>query len=113
MGVAGPGERSTICGEGCAMSDVSMALASYGAAIAGAVPTPQTLNAWLEANNGYECADGDCNNLVLSAISRLNSSFVLLGEPQKVRCRSYGGVRQWLLFCRVDGTLHSERRPFQ
>jgi hypothetical protein len=30
MGVDGPGERSTICGEGCAMSSVSMALAALG-----------------------------------------------------------------------------------
>ena len=30
MGVDGPGERSTICGEGCAMSSVSMALAAVG-----------------------------------------------------------------------------------
>ena len=30
MGVDGPGERSTICGEGCAMTSVAMALASLG-----------------------------------------------------------------------------------
>ena len=30
MGVDGPGERSTICGEGCAMSSVAMALAALG-----------------------------------------------------------------------------------
>ena len=30
MGVDGPGERSTICGEGCAMTSVAMALAALG-----------------------------------------------------------------------------------
>jgi len=30
MGVDGAGERSTICGEGCAMSSASMALAALG-----------------------------------------------------------------------------------
>ncbi|RYG57094.1 hypothetical protein EON66_01240 [archaeon] len=39
MGVSGPGERSTICGEGCAMSSLSMALAAYGITING---TPST-----------------------------------------------------------------------
>src|SRR5689334_13092825 len=35
MGTNGPGERSTICGEGCAMSSLSMALAGLGATIDG------------------------------------------------------------------------------
>jgi hypothetical protein len=30
-------------------------------------PTPKSLNAWLKASNNYECAGGDCNNLVLTA----------------------------------------------
>lgn len=33
MGVKGNGERSNICGEGCAMSSVSMALAGIGVKI--------------------------------------------------------------------------------
>jgi len=67
MGVDGPGERSTICGEGCAMSSVAMALNGLG------LPdiTPATLNTWLMANEGYTCAGGDCNNLVLDAPERL------------------------------------------
>ena len=36
MGVDGPGERSTICGEGCAMSSLSMALNGFGVKIGGA-----------------------------------------------------------------------------
>ena len=32
-----------------------------------AATTPGTFNAWLEANNGYRCDGGDCNNLVLEA----------------------------------------------
>jgi len=36
MGTNGPGERSTICGEGCAMSSLSMALAGLGITINGA-----------------------------------------------------------------------------
>ncbi len=34
MGTRGPGERSTICGEGCAMTSVSMALAGLGVDLA-------------------------------------------------------------------------------
>lgn len=69
MGVDGPGERNTICHEGCAMSSVAMALAGYGLALPGETspPTPGSLNAWLVANKGYVCAGGDCNNLVLAS----------------------------------------------
>ncbi len=35
MGVAGNGERSTICGEGCAMTSLSMALAGLNIPISG------------------------------------------------------------------------------
>lgn len=80
MGTPGPGERSTICGEGCAMSSVSMALAGLGVTIGGAGADPATLNAWLEANKGYVCIDGDCNNLVLSAPTGLDARFTLVGE---------------------------------
>ncbi len=92
MGVNGPGERSTICGEGCkslfqphatltccfttvppragAMTSVSMALNGLGVMINGTTAVnPATLNLWLEANNGYECLSGDCNNLVLDVIN--------------------------------------------
>jgi hypothetical protein len=34
----------------------------------------------LEADNGYECLDGDCNNLVLNAVTRLNATVTLIGE---------------------------------
>jgi hypothetical protein len=77
MGIAGNGERSTICGEGCAMSCVSMALNGLGVTIGGQQSDPQTLNAWLENNNGYMCADGDCNNLVLDSINTVSSGRLL------------------------------------
>jgi hypothetical protein len=86
MGVDGPGERSTICGEGCAMTSVSMALNGLG------LPdiTPATLNSWLMANQGYTCAGGDCNNLVLDAPERLvidrpgkEKLMMLVSEDQK------------------------------
>lgn len=68
MGVDGPGERNTICYEGCAMSSVAMAMAGYGFTLPGEAtpPTPGSLNAWLIANKGYACAAHDCNNLVLN-----------------------------------------------
>jgi hypothetical protein len=77
MGTNGDGERSTICGEGCAMSCVSMALNGLGVTIGGQQSDPQTLNAWLENNNGYMCADGDCNNLVLDSINTVSSGRLL------------------------------------
>lgn len=83
MGVNGPGERSTICGEGCAMSSLAMALAGQGAAVDGALATPATLNAWLEDHNGYVCLQDDCNNLNLTAVTALNSTWRYLGENQK------------------------------
>ena len=67
MGVKGPGERATICQEGCAMTSVSMALAGLGAKLHGDAVRPDTMNQWLEENKGYTCIDGDCNNLVLAA----------------------------------------------
>lgn len=76
MGVDGPGERSTICGEGCAMTSVSMALNGLGLTDI----TPATLNQWLMDNQGYTCASGDCNNLILDAPERL-----VIGRPGKER----------------------------
>ena len=93
MGVAGAGERSTVCGEGCAMSSLAMVLSGVGvrvpAAAAGpsgpreVAANPQSLNTWLLGHAGYICLAGDCNNLVLDAVSRLNSSIVLVGEGAK------------------------------
>ncbi|KAA0156399.1 hypothetical protein FNF29_01191 [Cafeteria roenbergensis] len=74
MGTRGPGERSTICGEGCAMTSVSMALAGLGVDLADRAVRPDSLNSWLEDNHGYVCIAGDCNNLVLSAPNRVPSS---------------------------------------
>ena len=84
MGVKGPGERATICREGCAMSCVAMTLATMGITIDGSTTTPGTLNAWLEANQGYHCDGGDCNNLVLDAPERLaDGRLTLLSEAPK------------------------------
>lgn len=84
MGTKGNGEDSTICGEGCAMSSLSMALAGLAVPVnGGAAATPATFNSWLQANNGYTCIDGDCNNLVLDAVTRLNSTVELVGEVPK------------------------------
>ena len=80
MGVNGNGERSTVCGEGCAMSCVSMALRGLGVPIDGRPANPGTLNAWLESNSGYTCIDGDCNNLVLGAPSGIDARFALISE---------------------------------
>ena len=40
MGVDGPGERATVCKEGCAMSCVSMALAGHHVLIDGQEANP-------------------------------------------------------------------------
>jgi hypothetical protein len=84
MGVNGPGERSTICGEGCAMSSLAMVLAGLGIPVpVGGTPqpaTPGTFNAWLEADNGYHCDAGDCNNLVLDVVSNLTGAVQFIGE---------------------------------
>jgi hypothetical protein len=83
MGVAGNGERSNICGEGCAMSSLSMAMNGLGVTIDGDAANPGTFNSWLEANSGYLCLDGDCNNLVLNAVSGINATIQLVGEQPK------------------------------
>ena len=63
-------------------SHVAMALrsASYTLPSGGAID-PGTLNTWLQANDGYRCDRGDCNNLVLDAPDRLtNGRFRYVGE---------------------------------
>ena len=82
MGTKGHGERSTICGEGCAMSCAAMALAGAGFALPSKDPLdPGSLNAWLIHNNGYRCDAGDCNNLVLTAPDALTGGRMrLIGE---------------------------------
>jgi Peptidase_C39 like family len=78
MGVNGNGERSTICGEGCAMTSVSMVLAGLGYNI-----DPGTFNTWLMNNNGYLCLDGDCNNLNVTKPSEYSGKISLIGELPK------------------------------
>ena len=80
MGTPGPGERSTICGEGCAMTSVAMSLSGLGFKIGASLATPASLNTWLMANKGYMCAAGDCNNLVLQAPAWLDRGITLVGE---------------------------------
>lgn len=50
----------------------------------GQASNPGTLNAWLEANNGYMCAGGDCNNLILDMPGKVpGSPLSLVGENPK------------------------------
>lgn len=85
MGTKGNGERSTICGEGCAMTSLAMVLASlpipspYNGSTYTTI-NPGIFNMWLENNQGYECLDGDCNNLILNSVSQLNGTVQLIGE---------------------------------
>ena len=37
---------------------------------------PGELNTYLVKNNGYECADGDCNNLVLNVLDTITDKQV-------------------------------------
>jgi len=84
MGVKGPGEQATICREGCAMTSLTMALNGLGLYINDTQLDPGVMNSWLQANDGYTCAGGDCNNLVLDAPERIpGSPLVFLGEKEK------------------------------
>jgi len=58
---------NTICAAGCAMSSVSMILATWGEQIDGSAANPGTLNKWLIDNNGY--ADGDL--IAWAAVNKL------------------------------------------
>ena len=87
MGTKGNGEQATICREGCAMSCVAMALASHGFVVPcpppqlRCAPDPGVLNTYLQAHEGYHCAAGDCNNLVLTAPDQLTGGRMrLIGE---------------------------------
>lgn len=62
------------------MSCVAMGLAGLDFRIGGAPSTPATLNAWLMANKGYVCLDGDCNNLVLPAPTWLDPGLRFISE---------------------------------
>ena len=62
------------------MTSVSMALAGLGFPIYGYPANPALLNAWLIYMKGYECLDGDCNNLVLAAPTWLDTGLELVGE---------------------------------
>lgn len=64
--------RDTVCNEGCAMSCISMALNSYGYIVDGKSPNPGTMNAWLVNNQGYLCLDGNCNNLALEQVQKID-----------------------------------------
>jgi len=83
MGVNGPGERATICKEGCAMTSTAMMLSGMGVELEGATVNPGTLNTYLLANNGYYCLAGDCNNLNFTAVMTLTNKVKYIGETQK------------------------------
>lgn len=53
----GTSSSNTICSAGCAMSSLTMALASYGVKLNGAAVTPSTLNSWLTGHGGYVSGD--------------------------------------------------------
>lgn len=79
---AGAAGRDTVCKEGCAMSCISMALDAYGYLIHGETPNPGILNAWLVENDGYLCLDGNCNNLNLKQVEKIDvyGTISFLGE---------------------------------
>jgi hypothetical protein len=65
------------------MTSLAMVLSGVGVRVGALAANPQSLNGWLEAHDGYRCLSGDCNNLVLDAVSRLNASVQLVGEAAK------------------------------
>lgn len=110
MGVKGPGEQASICREGCAMTSLTMALHDLGLYINDTQLDPGVMNAWLQANDGYVCDAGDCNNLVLDAPERIpGSPLVFLGEKEKPAVET---LAQWVnssaevLLAHVDHSGH-------
>lgn len=77
------GTSATICQQGCAMTSTANALAGMGVTLEGALVTPQTLNTFLRANNGYYCSGGDCNNLNFTAVEVLTNTVKFIGETEK------------------------------
>lgn len=53
----GTSRTETICDAGCAMSCVSMSLATYHERLGRTVPDPGTVNAWLTSHHGYVDTD--------------------------------------------------------
>lgn len=73
-------------------------------------------NNWLKANQGYMCAAGDCNNLVLDAPSRVSPRVQLVGEVPKppaavIRAGLNGGQIIYLGTCAAAAT--AARRPLR
>lgn len=58
------------------MTSVSMALNALGVSVGGGPVNPGAMNAYLVANNGYVCAGGDCNNLVLNVVDSITGKNV-------------------------------------
>ena len=92
-----PSEDSTICHVGCAMTSLSMLLASLNTTtdwLIGSrqVVTPKSLNTWLTNNYGYDCVqvgsttakDIVCFNLMSSALVNLTGRLVSNGYNPKV-----------------------------
>ena len=65
------------------MTSLSMALAGLGVQLDGAPVTPASLNRYLEAHSDYQCAAGDCNNLVLNCVHNITDRLALDGEAAK------------------------------
>eukprot|EP00042_Codosiga_hollandica_P028586 m.151051 g.151051 ORF g.151051 m.151051 type:complete len:357 (+) comp52812_c0_seq2:78-1148(+) len=81
MGVAGPGERATICAEGCAMSSLSMALSGVNITLAdGSSINPGTYNQFLVNNSLYVCGDEDCNLLWLNGEEVFTNVLLSVGD---------------------------------
>eukprot|EP01084_Bolivina_argentea_P314154 544127_1 len=68
----------TICAVGCLMSSVAMAMESYNIYVENSgknvTTTPETLNIWLQNNNGYS---GDTSNLDESALNKIPQNRVI------------------------------------
>ena len=105
------------------MSCISMALTTYGYTLdGGKTSDPGTLNAWLVNNGGYSCVDGNCNNLNLPQVEKIDvyGGIKYLGEIfPPVLSRSYivqalgeglvvlGHVRNKTHFVLLNGVLDS------
>ena len=96
MGVPNQNSDSTICGQGCAMTSVSMGMAGLGLNIDGKYPDPNLLNQWLRNNNGYTCIDGNCNNLVLWKIDDISAGHLVVTDNQSLTHPSMNDIRRGL-----------------
>eukprot|EP01089_Gocevia_fonbrunei_P013081 TRINITY_DN324_c0_g1_i1.p1 TRINITY_DN324_c0_g1~~TRINITY_DN324_c0_g1_i1.p1 ORF type:complete len:202 (+),score=41.30 TRINITY_DN324_c0_g1_i1:85-690(+) len=105
---ANTSSSDTVCAQGCAMSSLSMALGGRGYLLPEhQTIDPGTLNQWLRTHNGYECVDGDCDNLVLDAANRIEAGIKFISEKEKPSLET---VKEWIKIGNPIAIAHVRNR---